>query len=388
MKKQFVTVVFDRKKRLENTGEGKVELHIYLRRDQRKYITLKTCNAISWRRYQKSEELKSEIQLYEQVIELMMKKGEEMTLEEMTLENLNRNLGIDDRRREENKRKRLLQSPTGFIDFIKEHMAKEQLATGSIKRKIVTMEAMKRFGRLCRFSDLTPRNVKAFDEFLIGETSRTRVTLYNYHKVVKQYTRLAFQIGLIESDPYANPICKFGRGKSAERKPLTEEELMLLRSLHLPSKEDKVRDLFVFCAYTGLAYVDSQAFDFKTMTEKGEKYTFIDGKRVKTGCSYYTPILPPAMDVLKKYNYQLPKISNQKANDYLHLIESRAGINKPLTMHIARHSFVTLLVANGVQVEKACKMVGHTNIKTTQIYTHIMKSTIEQQVEMLVTKIR
>ena len=91
---------------------------------------------------------------------------------------------------------------------------------------------------------------------------------------------------------------------------------------------------------------------------------------------------------MKKYNYQLPKISNQKANDYLHLIESRAGINKPLTMHIARHSFVTLRVANGVQVEKACKMVGHTNVKTTQIYTHIMKSAIEQQVEMLVTKIR
>ena len=96
MKKQNVTVVFDRKKRLESTGEGKVELHIYLKRDQRKYITLKTCNAISWRRYQKSEELKSEIRLYEQVIELMMKKGEEMTLE-----NLNRNLGIDDKRREE-----------------------------------------------------------------------------------------------------------------------------------------------------------------------------------------------------------------------------------------------------------------------------------------------
>ena len=56
------------------------------------------------------------------------------------------------------------------------------------------------------------------------------------------------------------------------------------------------------------------------MTEKGEKFTFIDGKRVKTGCSYYTPILPPAMEVLKKYNYQLPKISNQKANDYLSLL--------------------------------------------------------------------
>jgi site-specific recombinase XerD len=124
------------------------------------------------------------------------------------------------------------------------------------------------------------------------------------------------------------------------------------------------------------------------MTEKKNDFTYIDGKRVKNGCNYYTPILPPAMEVLVKYNYQLPKISNQKANDYLHLIESRAGIHKPITMHVARHSFATLAIANGVPVENVSRMVGHTNIKTTQIYAHILKSTIEMQAESLAAKIR
>lgn len=363
MKKKFVTVVFDRKKRLATTGEGKVELHIYLGRSQRKYVTLKTCNAISWRRYQKSDELKSEILLYEQVIELMLKKGEELTLA-----NLNHNLGIDDRKRENDIKRRFLKSSTGFLDFMRDRMHKEKLAIGSMKRKRVTIEAMKRFGRLYRFADLTPRNIKAFDDFLMMECERTRVTLYNYHKIVRQYTKLAFQLGFIESDPYDNPMCKFGRGRSAERQPLTEEELLLLRNMKLDSKEERVRDLFIFCAYTGLAYAYSQVFDYMTMTEKKNDFTYIDGKRVKNGCNYYTPILPPAMEVLMKYNYQLPKISNQKANDYLHLIESRAGIHKPITMHVARHSFATLAIANGVPVENVSRMVGHTNIKTTQIY--------------------
>ena len=170
---------------------------------------------------------------------------------------------------------------------------------------------------------------------------------------------------------------------------MTEDELIQIRYLDdLPDKLEKARDLFIFCAYTGLSYSDSQIFNFSTMTEKQDNLYYIDGKRLKTGNSFFTPILPPAMDILMKYGYNVPKLSNQKANDYLHDIEARIKLNKPLTVHVARHSFATLLMANDVPMENIAKMLGHANIRTTQIYAHILHSTIQRHASTLLTKIR
>ena len=94
------------------------------------------------------------------------------------------------------------------------------------------------------------------------------------------------------------------------------------------------------------------------------------------------------MRIKRKMDYQLPRISNQKGNDNLHIIQDRLQIHKKMTFHVARHSFATLAIANGVPVENVSRLVGHTNIKTTQIYAHILKSTIEMQAESLAEKIR
>lgn len=384
MKKEFIKVIFDRKKRLDATGEGKVELSIYLGKSERKYITIRSCTAFAWKTYQKSTELKMHIAMYQQIIDMMVKNNDEMTVAR-----LNHYLGLDiSQRKEEQEKKKSLLSATGFIDFMREHISKEKLAGKSLARKKVTMSAMERFGRLLRFSDLTDKNVKAFDEFLREEAPRSQPTIHAYHKVIKMYTRLAHQLGYIETDPYDSPLCHFERGKYKERKPLTEEELMEIRNVKLPLKEGRVRDLFVFCAYTGLSYIDSQVFDFETMTQQLNGFTYIDGERVKTGNAFFTPILPPAMEVLKKYKFQLPHITNQKANDYLHLIEDRLKINKPLTTHVARHSFATLCLSYDIPIENVARMMGHSNIRTTQVYARILKKTIERHTEALIAKIQ
>ena len=384
MKTEFVSVVYDRKKRVNATGEGKVELYIHFSRREKKYVTIKTCNPIAWRKYQNSDELRLELAMYHQVAQKMYDSGELLTIA-----NLNNHLGIapsNPKRKEMDKR---LSSKDGFISFMNDEIDKEKIAKGTKARKRVSIDAVIRFGRLSSFSQLTPENVKDFDDFLQNEGGRTLVTINNYHKTLRKYTQLAFLLGYIASDPYKHPLCKFSRGTSKERRPLNEDELILLRNLDdLNQKLERARDLFIFCAYTGLSYSDSQSFDFKTMTEKLQGCYYIDGKRVKTGHTFFTPILPPAMDVLKKYNYQVPKLSNQKANDYLHLIEIRLKLNKPLTMHVARHSFATLLLANDVPMENVSRMLGHTNIKTTQIYSHILKSTIERHVLAVTSKIR
>lgn len=385
MKKEILTVVFDRKKTLAKTGEGKVEICIYFNRVERKFVTIKTCSEALWTRYKKSRELKKELQIYQEVIERMQKNREQMTIE-----TLNSYMGLStDRKQDDLELKRLSMSADGFIDFMRSCIAKEKLARSTEKHKYGTIEAIIRFGRLSRFNQLTPNNIVAFDDFLHGESDRKICTIFSYHKVVKVYTKLAFQFGYIPADPYDHPLCHFDHGKYAERKPLSEEELLKIRSLeHLTSKEEKVRDLFVFCAYTGLAYIDSQKFDFNTMTEEVNGTTYIDGRRVKTGNTYYTPILPPAMEVLEKYNYQLPHISNQKANDYLHVIESRCNLNKSLTTHVARHSFATLVLSYDIPIENVARMLGHSNIRTTQIYSKILKSTIERHTEALIAKIQ
>ena len=383
MKTTFVSVIYDRKKRVKATGEGKVEFYIHFSRYEKKYVTIKTCNPIEWRKYQKSDELRLELATYHQVAQKMYDSGEEMTVA-----NLNYHLGIEPSKPKRKELDKKLTSKDGFITFMTEEIEKEKLASGTKARKKVAIDAVIRFGRLSSFSQLTPENVKAFDDFLQNECSRTLVTINNYHKTVRMYTQLAFLLGYIKSDPYKHPLCKFSKGTSKERRPLTEEELIHLRNLDdLPLKLERARDLFVLCAYTGLSYSDSQIFDFNTMTEKQDGLYFIDGKRVKTGHTFFTPILPPALDVLKKYGYVVPKISNQKANDFLHVIEARMKLNKPMTVHVARHSFATLLMTNDVPVENIARMLGHTNIKTTQIYAHILKTTIGRHALAVAAKI-
>jgi site-specific recombinase XerD len=292
------------------------------------------------------------------------------TDEPMTIENLNSYLGI------ETKQIGVPKSNGSFLDFMRDEIVKERCKESTKKQKLVTLDALARWGGIVRFTDLTPKKLNSFDEWLREDGTRSDVAVYNYHKRMKKFVRLAYERGIIEKNPY--DTTHFKRGKCKERKPLTENELLVLRNLNLSGKEDRVRDLFIFAAYTGLAYCDVQAFDFFKMTEKSGDLYYIDGSRMKTGSNFFTPILKPAMDVLKKYNFVLPKISNQKANDYLHLLESRANINKTLTFHVARHSFATLSLSHDVPIEKVARMLGHQDIKTTQIYAKILKSTIER----------
>ena len=318
-----------------------------------------------------------ELAVYQNIAENMQKCGEEMTIE-----NYNRHLGISSKKettKQEERRKRM-SSPRGFLDFIEEEMAKENLQEGTMKRRRVVVSALERYDKLNRFADVTPENVKGFDEFLREEDkNRTEVALNNYHKVVKKYSRLAYQLDYIPKNPYESPLCKFKRGECKERKPLTEDELLKVYKLtDLTGGEEHARDLFIFSAFTGLAYADNQNFDFEEMTVKLGKTYYIDGERLKNGHSFFTPILPPAMAILKKYDFELPKMSNQKMNQFLHLVQARAKLRKPMTSHVARHSFATMVLNQDIPIEDLAKMMGHTNITTTRIYAKIQTKTIER----------
>lgn len=372
-KKELVNVVFDRRKLYAKRGMAYLEVMVYLGRKGRRYITVCTSTPETWEQDAKSAETLEIISNCQKILSAMEVLGEEMTME-----NFNRHyLGED---KEEVTEETDDRSSQDFIAYCEEALAAEDIKIGTRKHKQVVIDAVKTYGKLKTYSDLTPKNILAFDRWL-HNGERSDVTIYGYHKRLKKWVGELARLDEIPRNPYK--IVSVTRGKSKKRQPLLESELKKMRDYPFDGKLERVRDLFIFSAYTGLAFCDVQNFDYQSMTVKEGDLVFIDGNRIKTDTKFFTPILAPAMEVLKKYDFKLPKISNQKANDYLHLIQAQLGIKKNLTFHVSRHSFATLALAHDVPIENVARMLGHEDIRTTQIYAKVLRTTIERHATAL-----
>lgn len=150
---------------------------------------------------------------------------------------------------------------------------------------------------------------------------------------------------------------------------------------------DLVRDTFVFCCFTGLAFVDISTLthDQIVTDDNGEKW--IRKPRQKTDEMSVIPLLEIPMRIAEKYrnhpkasskNLVIPVISNQRMNSYLEEIATKAEIKKHLTTHIGRHTFATMSLNNHVPLETVSKMLGHTDIATTQIYATMLDQTVSE----------
>ena len=377
MEKKFVDVVYDRRKEVAKKGVGTLDIRVYIGRNSRKYHNLGKFAPTEWETVAHSPEVQAIIKKSEQVLSVM-----EFLKEEMTVDNFNKHYYEEEE--QDNSQLSLAEQSANkdFIAYCEEALAAEDIKIGTRKHKQVVIDAVKTYGKLRTYGDLTAKNILAFDRWL-HNGERSDVTIYGYHKRLKKWVGELARLEEIPRNPYK--IVSITRGKCKERQPLLESELKKMRDADFDGnpKLERVRDLFIFSAYTGLAFCDTQAFDYKQMTVKEGNMTFIDGSRIKTDTQYFTPILAPAMEVLKKYDFQLPRISNQKANDYLHLIQAQLGIKKPLTFHVARHSFATLALAHDVPIENVARMLGHEDIRTTQIYAKVLHTTIERHASNL-----
>ena len=380
-----VKLVFDRKGTVAKTGTGKIEICIYLKAGERKYVTVGTSTPTEWEIEAQSKAVVSKVKHYENVVKAMEVLGEEMTMD-----NFNKHIFISEKKTPDSLDKKYMYNGNdqrqSFIGFIEEYLEKEGLRAGSKRNIEVVIDSLKNSKIIKTFEDLTPTKLIKYDEYLHNQGDKSLATIYNYHKKIHKYTHILWRNEMIPSDPYNH--VQFKRGSHKERQPLTEDELLTLREAEFSAKLSRARDLFIFMAYTGLAYIDMCNFDFKTMTEKKGKFFYIDGERIKTGSKFYTPILPPALEVLKKYNYKLPIITNQKLNDYLDVIREKLDWKKKITCHVARHSFATLLLTYNFSIEKTARALGHKNIKTTQVYAKVLKKSIEESTEQLALSIR
>ena len=186
--------------------------------------------------------------------------------------------------------------------------------------------------------------------------------------------------------------------KEAKREYLTGDELnrIVEKEIKLPRLAE-VKDCFVFCCYTGYAYKDATKLtpDHIVTGINGKKWIYTS--RQKNDNTSNVPLLEPALEIIDKYkdhplcsnkNRLLPMKSNQKLNAYLKELADLCEIEKPMTTHIARHTFATtVLLANGVSMEATSKMLGHSSIKTTQIYGKIVESRVGAEMDQLSEKL-
>lgn len=380
-----VKLVFDRRHRATDTTPAPVEFSVNMGDGRRRIIPtgVRLC-AGQWDADASLVRFHSDARaLNRRLIEALQAANAQIVAQitmygYLTDDAVDRIFGIDRREREK---------PASFIEWARDQSGLTNARGTTKERREVVLRAVEAFGRIRTFDDLTPARVKAFDDYLRRTGHRCDYTLKsNYHKVLHYFCRLAISAELIERDPYA--VFRPKAGRPRERRPLTAAELDRLRAAVLPDRLARVRDLFIFCAYTGLAYADSQCVEFFEVVDiSGAR--FIDATRRKTGTRFLTPLLAPAAAVLSRYGGRLPHITNQRANVYLHEIERRLNLCKPLTTHVARHTFATTVaLAHGVPVESLSRMLGHRDIKTTQIYAKVLAQTVADDGAALAAKIR
>lgn len=214
----------------------------------------------------------------------------------------------------------------------------------------------------------------------------------NFRKIVNRCLRN----GWLAKDPFLG--FKMTK-REVERTALSQEELQTIATKEfVAARLNNIRDIFLFCCFTGLAYIDVKKLKRSEIATgiDGEKWIFTN--RQKTETASRIPLLPVSLDILQRYEDHpqcvndgkvLPVPSNQKMNAYLKEIADVCGISKNLTFHIARHTFATTVtLSNGVPIETISKMLGHTNLKTTQIYAKVMDRKISEDMKTLKNRLR
>ena len=226
--------------------------------------------------------------------------------------------------------------------------------------------------------------VRAFAFYLKTEKGCQQNTVIRYMKCLKKITNLACANDWMAKDPFLG--IRFHE-KEVVREFLTMDELQTIYHKEFPLERlTLVRDVFIFAAFTGLAFIDVQQLAPEHIVRDNNGNLWIRKPRQKTKNMCNIPLLDIPQEILRKYadhptcrkkGVLLPVPCNQKMNSYLKEIADLCLIKKNLTTHAARHSYATsVCLANGVSIENVAKMLGHSNIKMTQHYAKVLDSSI------------
>jgi len=261
--------------------------------------------------------------------------------------------------------------------------------------KHLTAFLQKEYGKTdIEISQLDYAFITGFEFYLKAECKCSGVSAAKYIKHLKKIVNHCIANSWLTINPFINYK---STAKAKERTYLTQQELDSIANKKLSIERlQQVRDIFVFCCYTGLSYADVKKLKRSEIAigMDGERWIFTS--RQKTDTSSRIPILPVALEILDRYQDHpqcenkgllLPVLSNQKMNAYLKEIADLCDIVKHLTFHLARHTFATTVtLSNNVPIETVSKMLGHTNIKTTQHYAKVLDLKVSHDMALLKLK--
>lgn len=292
-----------------------------------------------------------------------------------------------------------------LIELFKKHNADVKSLIGINKSKAtyqkyeVTLKHISNFIRDkynlsdIAFAEINHSFITDFETYLLVDCKCNSNTTAKFMQFFKRIILIARNNGWLTFDPFANYKIRLSK---VDRGYLTKEELECIVSKKIDIKRlEYVRDIFVFSCFTGLAYIDVYNLKEDNIRTSFDGELWIMTKRQKTDVNSNIPLLDVPKMILEKYKGKLPEgkilpiSSNQKMNAYLKEIADICDIKKNLTFHLARHTFATTItLAQGVPIETVSKMLGHTNIKTTQIYARITDSKISHDMNKLSDKLK
>ena len=287
-----------------------------------------------------------------------------------------------------------------FRDLIKDIEALVNITKtkATLQKYKVTYTRLSEFMKFkYNISDINVKEIKYqficdFEVYLRTQANCSPNTTAKFIQFFKRVILIAQNNGWIQHNPFGNYKIHF---KKVDRGYLTDQELEVIKNKEFNIERlEKVRDIFVFACWTGLAYVDTYKLTYDNIKTGVDGKLWIMTKRAKTDTVVTVPLLDVPLSIIEKYrgkqdNKVLPTLSNQKMNSYLKEIATVCGIEKRLSFHLARHTFAsTTTLAKGVSIEAVSKMLGHTNIRTTQIYARVTENLISNEMNSLSTKLK
>ena len=234
--------------------------------------------------------------------------------------------------------------------------------------------------------------IRDFEMYLLTVRGNKQSTIAQYLINLKKIVELAYKNEWIFRNPFINYKIE---DEKSERGFLTQREVEVLMNWKLDKKLERTRDVFIFCCFTGLSYIDVFKLTRDKINLSIDGQQWIMGKREKTDMDYFIPMMEIPKKILEKYKNEtfkdgklLPVKVSLTVNRHLKEISEICEINKHLTFHLSRHTFATLTMSKGVSLESVSKMLGHKNIQTTQIYAKMTTEKVGRDMAIFAESIK
>lgn len=270
-------------------------------------------------------------------------------------------------------------SDASFVEFVFDEIEKRDVAFETLRTYKSQITKLQQFKKNILFSEINLSFIKNYKSFMLNKLGNKPNTANKSLGMLKTFVNWGIEKRLIKENPFKQIRISKVQG---ERQYLSMSEVEKLEDLYyhgdLKYRQQNVLRYFLFVCYTGLRYSDIKNLKYKHIKKrlfKGNEVSFVEIQMHKTQLPVSIPLINKAKALMpKEYmkNYSVFKVlSNQKTNQYLKEIVKAVGIDKRITFHSARHTLATNGLEMGIPIEVVSKILGHTELKTTQIYAKV-----------------